>query len=256
MLTIPASHIEPWLATVVLPWSRVLGWIMADPIWGHRSISRRIKIVLSAAMTWAILPAIPHASTPPEWIAALAQQLLIGISLGFAVRIIFGAVNLGGQLISTQMGLGFATLFDTNNAQSSPVIGEWITWIILALLWSTNSPVSVWLVLVHSFEQIPITSTLSAKGIPSLLGLGNLLFYWGAILALPIIIQLLFLNLSFGMLNRLAPQLNLLSLSFPVTLIAGIIMLWLAEPLWQEFTPHWIQMLLDTLNQSLTRWKN
>lgn len=255
MITVTASQIEPWLVGVVLPWFRVMGWIMSDPIWGHRNITRKIKILLSAAMTWAILPSLARPSAPPqEWLGALAQQLLIGIALGFSVRIIIGAINLAGQFISTQMGLGFATLFDSQNAQSSPVISEWITWIILILLWTTNSPVAVWMVLVDSFQWIPLNAPLSAQGIPPLLELGTLLFHWGALLALPIIVQLLFLNLTFGILNRLAPQLNLLSLSFPATLLAGMFMLWLTQPIWQELTPQWINAVLETLRHSLKAW--
>ena len=257
MVTLQASQIEPWLATVVLPWCRVVGWIISDPLWGHNNISRRIKLLLSVAMTWALLPSLKNATLlpPQEWLSSIAQQLFIGIAIGFSVRIIFGAVNLAGQMISTQMGLGFATLYDNHNSQSSPVVGELMTWIILIILWTSNSPVAVWMVLADSFEWIPIHSSFTAQGIPPLLGLGALLFQWGAIMALPLVIQILFLNLSFGMLNRLAPSLNLLSLSFPATLLAGLLMLWVTQPIWQELTPRWISMVLETLRHTLPMWK-
>jgi flagellar biosynthesis protein FliR len=227
-----------------------------DPLWGHHNISRRVKVLLSLAMTWTLLPSLkPLTQIPDDWIACIALQLFIGIILGFAIRIILSAVNLAGQMISTQMGLSFATIFDAHNSQSSPVIGEWITWLIITLLWTTQSPIAVWMVLVESFQWIPIATSIdigfSSKLIPPLIQMGTLMFQWGALLALPIVVQILFLNLCFGILNRLAPQLNLLSLSFPVTLLAGMILLWLTTPIWYELTPRWVNITLETLRATL-----
>lgn len=255
MLHIHPNQVEPWLSTLVLPWFRVLGWIMADPLWGHRNISRRIKILLSLAMTWSVIPSInPPTHAPEDWVSAIALQLFIGIILGFAIRIILSAVNLAGQLISTQMGLGFATIFDAHNSQSSPVIGEWMTWIIITLLWSTQSPIAVWMVLVESFKWIPTIpqdTGFSTSMISPLIQMGGLMFQWGTLIALPIVVQILFLNICFGMLNKLAPQLNLLSLSFSVTLLAGMLLLWLTTPIWYELTPRWMTLSLEIIGNAL-----
>ena len=86
------------------------------PVLSSRILPRRVRLMLALALTWAIVPLLPPmpAIEPisPAGILVVAQQILIGLSMGFALRLVFGALELGGQIITTQMGLGFASLID------------------------------------------------------------------------------------------------------------------------------------------------
>ena len=136
------------------------------------------------------------------------QQLGIGFAIGFAVRTLFAAVELAGAAVGFQMGLGFAAFFDPSiNAQSSAVarfFGH--------------------MAVQKSFDAFPVSATpFLAVGTMKLHELGTDLFASAMWIALPLIGMLMFVNLALGFVLRVAPQMNIYAIGFPVTLSAGLI---------------------------------
>jgi flagellar biosynthetic protein FliR len=160
---------------------------------------------------------------------ALLQQMLIGIALGFTVRIIFAAVDLAGELIGLQMGLGFAMFYDPDNSAQSPVISEFLGLLATLIFLSINGHLMLLAVLGNSFEWWPVGVELfPANGWLAIARWGSTLFSAGLMLALPLIAALLVVNIALAVLTRAAPALNLFAIGFPVTLIAGFTMLLLS----------------------------
>jgi flagellar biosynthetic protein FliR len=154
----------------------------------------------------------------------VAQQVLIGLSIGFAVRLVFAALELAGEVIGFQMGLNFAAFFDPSlNSQSSAVarfFGQMATLLFVVL----NGHIMVLMAVTKSFEAFPVSPNfLDAMASMQLYRLGTDLFASALWIALPMIGMLLFVNLALGVISRVAPQINIFAVGFPVTLIVGIV---------------------------------
>lgn len=113
MITISTELINSWIISLLWPLTRVLGVIATAPILSDRAIPMRIKLGFGLVITLVIIPTLPE--IPPfeifslQGLLILVQQLIIGLAMGFSIRLVFAAVGIAGQLIAMTMGLGFAT---------------------------------------------------------------------------------------------------------------------------------------------------
>ncbi|MRD73079.1 flagellar biosynthetic protein FliR [Rhodocyclus tenuis] len=230
MISFTTAELNAWIVAFFFPLARVLALMAAAPPFNNKALTRRVRIVLAIAITLAIAPALPKippidpASGTGLWI--LAEQLLIGYAMGFALRVTFAAVDMAGNLISMQMGLGFATSFDPQSAGQTPVLSEFLSLLAILVFMSINGHLLVLATLTQSFTVLPIAQALPGAG--SWLNIANsgmVVFSSGLMLALPIIVALLITNIALGVLTRAAPQLNLFAVGFPITLSLGFGML-------------------------------
>lgn len=230
MISLSSAQIDAWIAAFIYPLTRILAFIAAAPLWGTAGIPRRTRLILAFAVAVALTPSLPAmptvqpASLAGLWI--LLQQMLIGIGMGFAAKIVFTAFDLAGEFIGTQMGLGFATFYDPLNSSQTPVISEFISLLALLLFLAMNGHLLYFATLAQSFSAIPVSATpLAAGSWLNLAELGSKIFSAGLLLALPIVVALMITNIALAVLTRAAPQLNIFALGFPLTLIGGFIAL-------------------------------
>lgn len=245
MISIGSAQIDAWIVAFVFPLARILGFIATAPLWGTAGIPRRTRLILAISIAVAITPTLPPMpSVQPGSLAGLwilAQQMLIGIGMGFAAKIVFTAFDLAGEFIGAQMGLGFATFYDPLSSSQTPVIAEFINLIALLLFLSMNGHLLYLATLAQSFFAIPVSATpLGASSWLNLAELGSKIFSAGLLLSLPIIVALMITNVALAVLTRAAPQLNLFALGFPLTLMGGFVALaislnYLATPLQSIF---------------------
>lgn len=241
MISIGSAQIDAWIAAFIYPLARILSFIAAAPLWSSAGVPRRTRLILGIAITVALTPSLPPmpdvqpASLSGLWI--MAQQMLIGIGMGFAARIVFTAYEMAGEFIGFQMGLGFATFYDPLSASQTPVISEFFSLIALLLFLSMNGHLLYFATLAQSFSAIPVSAIpLGANSWLNLTELGAKIFSAGLLLALPVVVALMITNIALAVLSRAAPQLNLFALGFPITLIGGFVALgvslnYLATPL-------------------------
>ncbi len=245
MINLSAAQLDLWMAGFLFPLARILGLIATAPILNNRAIPARIRMGFGAAMTLALIPALPPSGLiVGSWpgLLALLQQMLIGIALGFSMRVVFTAIDLAGELIGLQMGLGFAMFYDPDNAAQSPVISEFLGLLAMLVFLSINGHLMLLAVIGNSFEWWPVGADLfPANGWMAIARWGSTIFSAGVMLALPVIAALLVVNIALAVLTRAAPTLNLFAIGFPVTLIAGFVMLLLSMPF---FAPA-LQQLFD-----------
>jgi flagellar biosynthetic protein FliR len=235
MIELTTAQWNLLLATYLYPFVRVMGYISADPVLGNRTVPIRLKIGLALAISVAIaptlgpLPAIEPAS--PAGLAILAQQVFIGVAIGFAVRVILAAVEMAGQMIGLQMGLGFATFFDPQTSAQVPVIGQYLGLLAVLVFLSINGHALLLSTLIESFSILPIgTLGLDSNGFSAFARWGAQIFLIGFTLALPVIATLLIANFGIGIISRAAPQMNIFAVGFPFTLLVGFIALYLMIP--------------------------
>jgi flagellar biosynthetic protein FliR len=235
MITFTSAQLDAWIALFLFPLARVLGLLSTAPIFSNNALPRRIRLVTGLAVTVAIAPMLPPMPSVPagSWvgIAILAQQTVIGVMMGFTLRLMFSAIDMAGELVGLQMGLSFATFYDpTSNAQT-PVITEFLTLLASLIFLAMNGHLLALSAVVHSFSLLPVSALpFSGKGIGAVLSWAGVLFSSGVLLSLPLVAALLIANLALGVLARVAPTLNLFAVGFPVTLGAGFLVLMLSLP--------------------------
>ena len=231
-----------WLSLYFWPLLRVLALISTAPILSERYIPKRVKIGLGFMITLIIAPSLPPVEVPifsagALWLAL--QQILIGVAIGFTMQFAFAAVRTAGEVIGLQMGLSFATFFDPGSHLNMPVLARIID--MLAMLLFLTFDGHLWLIsmLVDTFHTLPICGNpVNSNAFMALTRAAGMIFLNGLMLALPIITLLLTLNLALGLLNRMAPQLSVFVIGFPLTLTIGILLISLLMPFIAPFCEH------------------
>jgi flagellar biosynthetic protein FliR len=234
MLSITDAQLDAWIAAFMFPLARVLGLVATAPVFNNASLPMRVKLVLGMAVTFAVAPTLPPLPqiAPSSWtgLAVFIQQGLIGIALGFTMRIVFAGIDLAGELIGLQMGLGFAVFYDPQYAGQSPIMAELVGLLALLFFLALNGHLMMLALLAESFAVLPIDLSPFPAGWETLLRWAATIFSIGVLMALPLIGALLVANIALGVLTRVAPTLNLFAVGFPVTLVAGFAMLALSMP--------------------------
>ncbi len=239
MITFNEAQLTAWLSPLVWPFIRVLALFSALPIFNRRNVPLRIRIALAAFITATAQASLPQMPVVPldSALAAMlvVQQVLIGVTIGFAVRLVFAAVEYAGELIGLQMGLNFAGFFDPVSAtQSTPAASFFATmvaWLFIAL----NGHLIVISAVVNSFQAFPVGPEPFAflrQAQPHRWGAE--VFATGLWIALPIVTMLLFVNLVLGFISRVAPQIQIFAIGFPITLGLGLIGLYYIIPALQQ----------------------
>lgn len=238
MLTLTEAEWSQWLTLYLLPLFRLLGLTASSPFFSNRAVPVRVRMAVAIAGTLAIAPALPPPAEPlplGSWavLAAIAGELLIGITLGFFLRLIFAAIDLAAAFIGFQMGLSFAVFFSPTTGAQTPVINEFIGLFALLLFLSLDGHLMLILGLARSFEWLPppYGSTWHWQaGWEVVLHAPVLLFTAAFLISLPITAALLLTNIALAILTRTAPQLNLFAIGFPVTITIGFLALWVVFP--------------------------
>jgi flagellar biosynthetic protein FliR len=249
MISLTDAQLNAWLISFVWPLTRILGLLMVVPVFGHRSVPGRVKIGLGIFITLIVSPTLPPMPDVGlgSWhgLLILIQQFLIGLAMGFVMRVIFAAVEAAGEIIGLQMGLGFASFFDPQSAGQTLVLARFFNMLAVLLFLAVNAHLLLLGVLVDSFQILPIsTQPLSTAGFYNVAAFGSTVFAVGLQLALPLIAILLMTNLALGILTRSAPQLNIFAIGFPITLGVGLIVLDITLP---YFAPQVEHMIMNGL---------
>jgi flagellar biosynthetic protein FliR len=188
----------------------------------------RARIALAFLIAFAAQPTLQGQPVVgldgPQALAAVVQQVGIGLAIGFTVRLILAAVELAGEVVGFQMGLNFAAFFDPSaNAQTSAV-ARFFGQIAALLFVVLNGHLMVLMAVIRSFEAFPIDQNfLQAMQRMRLHELGAELFASGLWIALPMVGMLMFVNLALGIISRVAPQMNIYAVGFPITLTVGLV---------------------------------
>lgn len=235
MLVLTLAEINTFIAGFIWPLTRVLGLFAASPFFGNARIPRTARLGFGVVVAIAIAPLVPAipAADPASWegLLILAKELITGVAMGFAVRLVFAAVEMAGEVSSLTMGLGFASFFDPMSQGRSSAISQFLVWIATLTLLVANVHLLLLEALAESFYTLPISSRMfHGAGFWDLALWGAKIFSSGVQLALPIVAALLITNVALGVLTRAAPQLNLFGIGFPITLGTGFIVLMIALP--------------------------
>lgn len=236
MVTFTEAQLMSWVTPIFWPFLRTLALFASAPIFSSRSVPMRTKIGLAFVIAVCIQPALPAQEmvslNSSDALGAVLQQIAVGVAIGLTVRIVFAAVEMAGEIIGLQMGLNFAGFFDpTTNSQTSSV-GRFFGNMAMLLFIVLGGHIMLIQALAASFTTFPVGGqALEAARSLRLYELGAVIFQYGLWIALPMIGMLLFVNVVMGIVSRIAPQMNVFAIGFPLTLSVGLIGIALTVPL-------------------------
>jgi flagellar biosynthetic protein FliR len=228
------------------PFVRISGMLLMMPLYSAAYVTVKIRLMMAVFITMAIAPslALPPPVDPFTWYGVLLiiQQLGIGLAMGIIFAAVFQIFVIAGHLVSMAMGLAMASMVDPATGVNTPVVGRYFIIIATLIFLLLNGHVLVFKLIFDSFETLPVgLHFFTTDSLKIIYGFGSKMFEAGVLLALPLVTALLLVNISFGVVSRAAPALNVFAVGFPVTLMVGLLMLIFITPL---VLPHLKQVLV------------
>jgi flagellar biosynthetic protein FliR len=216
------------LITGLIPFLRISALLLAAPLVSLRVVSVRIRIALALLLTIFIypmldLPAID--ATSAYGIRLITQELFIGILFAIVLQVVNAAMVLAGQSMSMSMSLGMAQTIDPNAGQV-PVLASFLVVLSTLIFLSVGGHLIMIKLILQSFEVLPIGGAIDVKET-----LGNVIewtamaFLGAVLVALPIMLTMMLINLCIGIVTRAAPALNIFAVGFPAMVLTGMILI-------------------------------
>ena len=247
------------LVVFVLILARVAGVLLQAPIFNSRSIAFLGKTTLAIWLSIVLWFVTPVHQSLPESLAALILALIfevgIGFVIGFICNIIFIAVQSAGEIMDLQMGLSVATALDPTFGSVISVIGK-LAFYTAIIIFITADGLHLILAAFHqSFSYLPV-GKLANFSSPALaqqiIGLGSTLWLTAFKLAIPAVLLIFISDFTFGIVSRVAPQVNVFMLGFQVKPSLGLLGLLMSLP----FIVKYINKLLEIMSQQLIQLAN
>jgi len=238
VIEVTEAQLLAWITPLLWPFLRTLAMFSSLPVLGTRTVPMRVRVALAALVAIAAQASLPPmpvvALDSPVAFMVVAQQVVIGLAVGFAVRVVFAAIEYAGEIVGLQMGLNFAGFFDPVSASAgtatSRFYGTMVAWLFVVI----NGHLLVIAALTQSFSAFPVgpepfeflRQTMPHRWAAEV-------FSTGLWIALPMIAMLLFVNLVLGLVARVAPQIHIFAVGFPITLGIGLIGTLLTLPMFE-----------------------
>lgn len=216
------------LPVAAMVMARISGLIAFAPFFGSGSFPIKARALLTAALTLIVVPfvganvAIP--SDLGQLVAAMTAELFIGLFFGFVLTVMFASLQLAGQLIGQQMGLAMAQAFDPLFEQQTTIMSQLYFWLGMIIFLLINGHQELLAAIINSFGTVPVGSfTVTGEMISVLGGVLQTAYAVAFQVAAPILLTMFLTSLALGFVARTVPQLNILSVGFPLRVMLGFI---------------------------------
>ncbi|RJG49034.1 flagellar biosynthetic protein FliR [Motilimonas pumila] len=231
-MNLPAEVAIEWLSIYLWALARIGAMLMVMTAIGAQTTPKRVRLLLTLAITFMVVPVLP--APPPIELFSLAgflvvlQQILIGTAIGTVSVFVMQTFVIAGQIIAMQTSLGFASMADPMNGQTSPVVGQFYLMLVTLLFLAFDGHLVMIAMIVESFTTLPISMEgISAMHYQKLAAWLGIMFTAALTMSMSSIVAMLLVNFSFGIMTRAAPQLNIFSLGFSISMLFGLFILWL-----------------------------
>lgn len=217
---------------------RVLAMVETAPLLSGEGIPQVAKVGLAGFAAAAVFPWVKEAGYAMpvgagSYVAIVAGEAMIGVIIGFFLTMVFNAFTTAGQFFSLQMGFGASETYDPLAQVEIPVVGQFLNLIAMFVFVSSSGFQRLFLVGVRgSFQAIRAVDLLSRRDDFMAYVVGSLgaLFQNALILAFPIFGTLMLISVTTGLLSKAAPQINLLTEGFPISILVGFFLMATAMP--------------------------
>lgn len=222
--------------TYLLVVCRVLTILMIVPLFGGRSVPATVKIALALLLSLVLLPlagpgvpALPDSL--PVYLSLVARELLIGAIVGFAVVIVFTALQAAGHIMGVQVGFSLANVINPLTADHASLLDQFYALLAALVFFSLNGHHALLLAMQQTFDIVPVgRADLSLPPAPVLLGWGREIFTIAARISLPVVAALLLTDVALAVIARSVPQLNVFVVGMPAKVAVAFVMLIVTVP--------------------------
>lgn len=223
------------LGTGFLAFARIMMVFVQAPIWGGQHFKAPVKVGMGASVT---LLAFPHLPVPDHFpldargfIFAILTQLAVGLVIGWVAFLVMATAQFGGEMLDVQMGLSAAAQADPSSHGAVNLLRRLHFYIAMLLYLLVNGHHKLWEAIFFSFEIIPLTYFQMTKlQIDSMIKLAGDIYVIGLQIASPAVGALFVAQIALGLLARVAPQMNVFMMSFPMNLAVGLMILSVSLP--------------------------
>ncbi len=229
---------------------------MITPMFSSMVIPTEVKAGLSLLCSIILYPIVfaqgvqPFPDSLLRVVFQAGNEALVGLILGFVTYLTFSTIHLAGQFMDLRMGFAMVNVVDPFTGSDAPLMGQFKNILALLLLLTINGHHQILLALTKSFDILPIgVPVLSKPIIGYVLRIGGDIFLIGFRLALPVIAVLFIVDVIFGFLARTVPQMNVFILGFPIKILLGFLVLFLAMP----FMVRFLVDILELINQQVVQ---
>lgn len=228
----PASlePLLPHLPAFVLVLFRMTGIFVFAPLFSSMLIPMQLKAMLALTLAFCVYPLIPP-QLPIELTlmtmgVAVASELLIGVVIGYGATLPLVAMQLGGLLMGQQLGLGLAQVFNPEFEEQTEIMGSLLYMVAVTIFIILDGHHALLMVLVQSFQSVPLGGYAPDHHMLALMvGLLSSMMELGIRVAAPLLCLVFLETVAMGFVARTVPQLNVLSLGFPLRIVVGMILL-------------------------------
>jgi flagellar biosynthetic protein FliR len=237
--------------------SRMSGLMLIAPVFSARPIPAKMRAGVLIVLVVLMMPVISAGNAPAQATpASVLGEALIGFTIGLGAALLVGAAEMAGELLAIQIGLQGSAIVDPMSHQQSTALGQFMNLFAIALLLSLNAHVVMLEALQASVDVIPVgTGAHLQEGLGGMLKLGSTLFVLGLRFAAPVIAVVLLVNVALAVLSRAAPQLNILTLAFPIQILAGLAALIALVPILGTWFLGWESTYSDMIGLGLRAFK-
>jgi flagellar biosynthetic protein FliR len=244
-----------WATGLMLVSLRLFGIFLAMPLFAFRAFPMRLRLMVALLIAISILPGVVSQAkglglAPPTFVAA-GIELLIGVFIGFLIRLGLMAVEVAAEVLSIQTGLSFATNYVRDPNIASGLMGEFLGLTAIALMFMLNVHLVILEVVIESFQTLPFGQWPTVWSMPAVTGLIARAFQLGLVLSLPSIVVYLIFYVIQSILARTSPQFNLFSVGFAITVPLAFLVLMIVLPDLPEFVQRSLDAPFALIRQGL-----
>ncbi|MBU1041772.1 MAG: flagellar biosynthetic protein FliR [Proteobacteria bacterium] len=227
---------------------RVSVVLFVMPFFGD-AIPNVIKATLLIVLTLAVWPKLsfPAESMPgnPSMLVAMfAGEIVLGMALGIIVRMLIAAVQIGGAIINFQMGFSMVNAIDPLTGQSEPVTTHFIYMCTMLTFLALNGHLNLIQAVGKSFELVPPGGLfLTPRLMTEIMVFSKQMFILGVRIAAPVILALFLVDLSLALISKMAPQMNVMTMGFPIKIMVGFLFLTFIMEQMTEYVTNFIQSM-------------
>lgn len=237
---------------------RVTSMLMFIPVFRGMEVPMTVKTGFSTFIALITLPYVVESgwtfdsSTTFSYFASIFNEIIIGATIGFIVYMLFTVFILSGQYYSMQIGFGIVNTFDPLSQTSIPIIGQFQNIIAMFIFIMLRAHSYLVIAVISSYKRFPQYSMNAFLfSVENMVNYFAQAFYIALVLAIPIMGALLILSLILGLLGKVAPQMNLMVLGFPLKIIVGLGTLTILEPILYTISENIIQRILTEVHNFL-----
>ncbi|WP_293750143.1 flagellar biosynthetic protein FliR [Limnohabitans sp. Rim8] len=223
-----AADVVERFYTFLWPMLRISALMITAPIFSLSAFNTRMRILVALVLAWLVYPLYTWPVIDPTSAQGLLEvfnQIMIGATMGLILQIVVAAVVVAGQSIAAAMGLSMANMIDPNMG-NVPVISQLLIVMSTLIFVGFGGHAILLGLILESFNSLPIgTDILNQAVYGRVLQWSSMMFLGAVLMALPVMVSLLFINVGLGIVTRAAPSLNIFAVGFPAMIMAGLVIL-------------------------------